>query len=152
MDRRARRAEAVPPPWRGQWPVIGVVAAGGAVGAVARYGASVLWPTAPGAFPWTILAVNVVGCALMGVLMVLITELWSPHRLVRPFLGTGILGGFTTFSTYTVDIAHLVDARRAAPALAYLAATLLAALAAVAGAAALTRALLVLLGRRGRPA
>ncbi|MFF4949280.1 fluoride efflux transporter FluC [Streptomyces chattanoogensis] len=148
MEERARRAA----PWRGQWPVIGVVAAGGAAGATARYGATLIWPTAPDAFPWTTLAVNVVGCALMGVLMVLITELWSPHRLVRPFLGTGILGGFTTFSTYTVDIAHLVDARRAVPALAYLAATLLAALGAVGGAAALTRALLVLLGRRGRPA
>ncbi|MFJ9849805.1 fluoride efflux transporter CrcB [Streptomyces sp. NPDC101150] len=151
MDMRARRAA----PWQGQWPVIGAVAAGGAIGAVARYGASLLWPTAPGTFPWTTLTVNVIGCALMGVLMVLITELWSPHRLVRPFLGTGILGGFTTFSTYAVDIARLVDARRAALGLAYLAATLFAAMAAVWGAAALTRTLLELLelpGRRRRSA
>ncbi|ARF59732.1 chromosome condensation protein CrcB [Streptomyces gilvosporeus] len=132
--------------------MIGVVAAGGAIGAVARYGATLLWPTAAGAFPWTILAVNVVGCALMGVLMVLITELFSPHRLVRPFLGTGILGGFTTFSTYAVDIQQLVDARRAPLALAYLAGTLLAALAAVWGAGAATRELLAVLERKERAA
>ncbi|MEU9110911.1 CrcB family protein [Streptomyces sp. NPDC048483] len=142
MDMRARR----PAPWRGQWPVIGAVAAGGGIGASARYGATLLWPTAAGAFPWTTLAVNASGCALMGVLMVLITELGSPHRLVRPFLGTGILGGYTTFSTYAVDIERLVDARRAAPGLVYLAATLLAAMAAVWGAAVLTRTLLGLLG------
>ncbi|MFI9050275.1 fluoride efflux transporter FluC [Streptomyces sp. NPDC053427] len=151
MDMRTRRAA----PWQGQWPVIGAVAVGGGIGAAARYGASLLWPTAAGTFPWTILAVNVVGCALMGVLMVLITELWSPHRLVRPFLGTGILGGFTTFSTYAVDIERLVNARQAALGLVYLAATLLAALAAVWGGVALTRrslGLLALLGRRRRSA
>ncbi|MFD9352984.1 fluoride efflux transporter FluC, partial [Streptomyces diastaticus] len=40
--------------------------------------------------------VNVVGCAAIGVLMVLITDVWPAHRLVRPFFGTGVLGGFTT--------------------------------------------------------
>ncbi|WP_043266060.1 CrcB family protein [Streptomyces sp. CT34] len=137
MDERARRAA----PWRGEWPVIGAVAVGGAIGAAARYGAALIWPTGPGAFPWTTLAVNVSGCALMGVLMVLITEVWTAHRLLRPFLGTGILGGFTTFSTYVVDIERLVEAHRVAAAPAYLAATLLAALAAVTAAMTATRAL-----------
>ncbi|MFK0289375.1 fluoride efflux transporter CrcB [Streptomyces sp. NPDC090442] len=137
MDQPARR----PLPWQGQWPVIGAVAVGGALGASARYGAGLLWPTARDAFPWTTLLVNVAGCALMGVLMVLITEVWSAHRLLRPFLGTGVLGGFTTFSTYAVDIQRLVGAGRLPLALAYLAGTLLAALAAVALAAATTRAL-----------
>ncbi|MFE0193028.1 fluoride efflux transporter FluC [Streptomyces sp. NPDC059008] len=140
MDERARRAA----PWEGQWPVVGAVAAGGAAGATARYGAALLWPTATGAFPWTTLAVNVVGCALMGVLMVLITEVWSAHRLLRPFLGTGVLGGFTTFSTYAVDVQRLTDARQPLLALTYLAATLLAALAAVWGAVVAARALLAL--------
>ncbi|MCK7624007.1 CrcB family protein [Streptomyces sp. RS10V-4] len=138
MDERARRAL----PWRGEWPVIGAVAAGGALGATARYGAGLLWSTPAGTFPWTTLLVNVAGCAAMGVLMVLITEAWTAHRLLRPFLGTGILGGFTTFSTYAVDIARLVDADRLPLAAAYLAGTLLAALAAVALAASATRALL----------
>ncbi|WP_438485885.1 fluoride efflux transporter FluC [Streptomyces sp. S186] len=138
MHERARR----PLPWQGEWPVIGAVAAGGALGATARYGAGLLWPAADAAFPWTTLVINAVGCALMGVLMVLISEVWTAHRLLRPFLGTGILGGFTTFSTYAVDIERLVSAGRLPLALAYLAGTLLAALAAVALAGTATRALL----------
>ncbi|BCK68647.1 putative fluoride ion transporter CrcB 1 [Streptomyces libani subsp. rufus] len=140
MSERRRRAA----PWRGQWPVIGVVAVGGGIGAAARYGAGLVRPTGEGSFPWTILAVNVVGCALMGVLMVMVTEVWPAHRLLRPFLGTGVLGGFTTFSTYAVDIQRLIDARHPAQAMAYLAGTLLAALAAVWGAVTGTRALLQL--------
>ncbi|MEV5150203.1 fluoride efflux transporter CrcB [Streptomyces sp. NPDC052727] len=126
----------------GQAPVITVVAAGGALGAVARYGASRLWPTAAGAFPWTTLAVNAAGCAVIGAFMVVITEVWSAHRLVRPFFGTGVLGGFTTFSTYSVDIQQLVQSGHARTGLAYLAATPLAALAAVWLAAAATRRLI----------
>ncbi|MGY5124530.1 fluoride efflux transporter FluC [Streptomyces nigrescens] len=140
MDERPRRAA----PWQGQWPVIGVVAVGGAIGAAARYGAALLWPTGNGSFPWTTLAVNVVGCALMGVLMVMITEVWPARRLLRPFLGTGILGGFTTFSTYAVDIQRLIDGGHPAAAMACLAGTVLGALAAVGGAVTGTRALLEL--------
>lgn len=123
----------------GQWPVVAVVALGGAVGACARYAAALLWPTAPGGFPWTTLAVNAAGCAVIGVFMVVITDVWAAHRLVRPFFGTGVLGGFTTFSTYAVDIQRLLSGGRAALALAYLAGTVLAALASVWLAASMTR-------------
>ncbi|MGW4076517.1 fluoride efflux transporter FluC [Streptomyces asiaticus] len=129
-------------PARGQTPVIAVVAVGGALGATARYGASLLWPTPVGAFPWTTLLVNAVGCAVIGVFMVIISDVWAAHRLVRPFFGTGVLGGFTTFSTYAVDIQHLVHSGHARTGLAYLAATLLATLAAVWAAAATTRRLI----------
>ncbi|MFJ2090684.1 fluoride efflux transporter CrcB [Streptomyces sp. NPDC087901] len=122
-----------------QTAVVAVVALGGAVGASARYGAALLWPTATGTFPWTTLVVNVVGCAVIGVFMVVITEAWSVHRLVRPFFGTGVLGGFTTFSTYAVDIERLVDGGRVRTGLVYLGLTLLAALAAVGSAVWLTR-------------
>ena len=115
---------------RGQGAVLGAVAVGGAVGAGARYGASLWWPNAAGAFPWTTLAVNVVGCALMGVLMA-VSAARGTHRLVRPFLGTGVLGGFTTFSAYAVDVRQLVDAGRPGAGLGYLALTPLTALAAV---------------------
>jgi CrcB protein len=67
----------------------------------------------------------------MGALMVTITELTSPHRLVRPFLGVGVLGGYTTFSTYSVDIQQMLAASRPGLALTYLVLTPLAALAAV---------------------
>ncbi len=122
-----------------QGPVVAAVAIGGGVGAAARYGAALLWPTAPGGFPWTTLAVNAVGCAIMGIFMVVITDVWAAHRLVRPFFGTGVLGGFTTFSTYAVDVQRLLARGRAGAGLAYLALTLAAALAAVWITATLTR-------------
>jgi CrcB protein len=120
-----------PSVWRGQGPVVAVVSAGGALGASARYGASQLWPAQVGGFPWTTFWVNVTGCFVIGVFMVVITDVWAAHRLVRPFFGTGVLGGFTTFSTYAVDIQKLVDTGHPRTGLAYLAATLLAVLAAV---------------------
>ncbi|MEU9617602.1 MULTISPECIES: fluoride efflux transporter CrcB [unclassified Streptomyces] len=125
-----------------QGPVVAVIALGGALGACARYGAALIWPTAPGGFPWTTLVVNVVGCAVIGVFMVVISEVWAAHRLVRPFFGTGVLGGFTTFSTYAVDIQRLVEGDRARTGLAYLGLTLCAALAAVWSAVWATRRVL----------
>ncbi|MFF6785112.1 fluoride efflux transporter CrcB [Streptomyces sp. NPDC012510] len=135
-----------PSPWQGQGPVVAVVSLGGGIGATARYGASLLWPAQPGGFPWTTFWVNVVGCSVIGLLMVVITDIRAVHRLVRPFFGTGVLGGFTTFSTYAVDIQRLMDEGHPRTALAYLAATLLAALAAVWLAAVTARR--VLAGRR----
>ncbi|MDR6975294.1 CrcB protein [Streptomyces sp. 3330] len=127
----------------GQLPVVAVVAVGGGIGAVARYAASLWWPTQSGGFPWTTFWVNVVGCAVIGVFLVVITEAVTTHRLVRPFFGTGVLGGFTTFSTYAVDIRKLFGEDRPGTALAYLAATLLAALLAVWLAATATRRVLL---------
>jgi CrcB protein len=126
-------------PLAGQAPVLVVVALGGAIGASARYAGSLLWPTPPGAFPWTTLLVNVAGCAVIGAFMVLITDVWAAHRLVRPFFGTGVLGGFTTFSTYAVDVQRLVASGGAITGIAYLAVTVTAALLAVWGAGALTQ-------------
>ncbi|MGY1503067.1 fluoride efflux transporter CrcB [Streptomyces sp. QTS52] len=126
----------------GQAPVVAVVAIGGAIGACARYAASLAWPARTGGFPWTTFWVNVVGCAVIGVFMVAVTEIWTARRLVRPFFGTGVLGGFTTFSTYAVDIQKLVDHGHPGTGLAYLATTLLAALAAVTLAATATRRVL----------
>jgi CrcB protein len=122
--------------------VIAVVALGGALGATARYALSLHWPAPPGGFPWATFWTNVIGCAVIGVFMVVITDVWAAHRLVRPFFGTGVLGGFTTFSTYAVDIQRLVDHGRPGTGLAYLAATLLAALTAVWLAAAAARRVL----------
>lgn len=119
------------PEWRSQAPVVAVVAVGGALGATARYALTLAWPTPVGGFPWATFWTNVIGCAVIGVFMVLITDVWAAHRLVRPFFGTGVLGGFTTFSTYAVDIRRLVDTGHPRTGLAYLAATLVAALAAV---------------------
>ncbi|MGW4732397.1 fluoride efflux transporter CrcB [Streptomyces shenzhenensis] len=108
-----------------------VIAVGGAIGACARYAAALLWPTGTADFPWTTLGVNAVGCLVIGVFLVAITEGWTAHPLLRPFFGTGVLGGFTTFSTYCADIERLVRAERVGLALAYLLATVVLALVAV---------------------
>lgn len=108
-----------------------MVAAGGALGAAARYGLGVAWPVAAGGFPWVTLVINVAGCAALGALMELLADLTATHRLVRPFLGTGVLGGFTTFSTYAVETRQLLDAGRPGLAAAYVLATLVGALAVV---------------------
>ncbi|MDQ0989151.1 fluoride efflux transporter CrcB [Streptomyces sp. V3I7] len=128
-------------------PVVGVIALGGALGATARHALSLWWPAAPGDFPWATFWTNVVGCAVIGVFMVIITDVWAAHRLVRPFFGTGVLGGFTTFSTYAVDIQKLVASGHAARGPAYLAATLCTALAAVWLGSAATRRVLATGGR-----
>ena len=115
----------------GSLPVVGVVALGGVIGALLRYQAGLIWPTPAGTFPTTILLVNLLGCLVMGVFMVLITEFWTPHPLLRPFLGTGVLGGFTTFSTYGLDIVSLFRLGRPLTAASYLFATPIGAMLAV---------------------
>jgi CrcB protein len=123
-----------------QGSIVAVVAIGGAMGASARYGASLLWPSAPGAFPWATLGVNAVGCGIIGAFMVVITDVRAAHPLVRPFFGTGVLGGFTTFSTYAVDIRRLVGRGEVRTGLLYMALTVAVALGAVwAGAAFIRR-------------
>ncbi|MGW1436482.1 FluC/FEX family fluoride channel [Streptomyces griseus] len=115
-----------------QVTVVGAVAIGGAAGAVARYGAERLWPTGASAFPWTILLVNTVGCFLMGVLIVTL-KLRFPGapRLISPLLGTGVLGGLTSFSHYTDNVRQLFEAHEPGYAVGCLLLTVVAALAAV---------------------
>ncbi|WP_344890567.1 CrcB family protein [Actinomadura meridiana] len=125
---------------RDPWETLAAIAVGGAIGALSRYELSHAFPYGPGDFPWVVFWINVTGCLLIGVLMVLVTETWQVHRLIRPFLGVGVLGGFTTFSTYAVDIQRTVDADAPRVALAYLALTLVTALVATLAGMRLTRA------------
>ncbi len=120
--------------------VLPVIAVGGMVGASARYGAARAWPTHADTMPWTTLAVNALGCLLIGVLMVFVVEVGGAHPLLRPFAGVGVLGGFTTFSTYAVDTVSLLDEGRPALALGYWAGTLVVAVAAVVAGVVLARA------------
>jgi CrcB protein len=108
---------------------LAAVAAGGVLGALARYAIGVTWPHTPTEFPWATWSINVSGCFLIGVLYTLLARFRPGHRLVRLFLGTGVLGGYTTFSTAGTDVLY------AAPAVAvgYLAATVAGALLAVWG-------------------
>ncbi|GAA3441891.1 fluoride efflux transporter FluC [Planomonospora venezuelensis] len=123
------------------WSTLAAISVGGVIGALARYGLAEAFPRPAGGFPWATFATNAAGCALIGVLMVLITETRRAHRLTRPFLGAGVLGGFTTFSAYIADIGRLAAEGAPGLALVYLSATALAAVAAVHLAAAGTRAI-----------
>ena len=86
--------------------IVGVVALGGIIGSLARYGLAEAFPHGPGEFPGSTFAPNVLGWFLIGVLLARLTP--RSHPLLRPFLGTGILGGFTTFSTFAVDTEKLL--------------------------------------------
>jgi CrcB protein len=133
----AERAELRPSPV----PVLAAISAGGVLGALARYGLSTAWAHDPAGFPWATWTINVTGSFLIGVLMVLISRIWPERRLVRPFFGVGILGGYTTFSTSVVDVQQAVAHGAPAIGLLYLAGTLVAALLAVWAGTALTEAL-----------
>ncbi len=130
------------------WDIVAVVSAGGVVGALARYFIASGWPRSTTGFPWAIFTVNVSGCLLIGVLMVCVPDLWPSQRLLRPFLGTGVLGGYTTFSTAIVDTQHLLDQQALGTAFAYLAGTAVAALAAVLAGTNLARAAIRRVGAR----
>lgn len=131
-------------------PVLGVIAAGGMLGALGRYGLATAMPTSHGRLPVATMLTNVSGCLLIGVLMVFVTGTRTgAHPLLRPFLGVGVLGGYTTFSTYAVETQRLLTEGRAVLGLVYLVGTLVAALVAVAVGSALGTAGLRLVGRRG---
>jgi CrcB protein len=136
---------------RPPWGTLAAVSAGGALGALARFGLTAAWPAPPGRLPWATFAVNVSGCLLIGVLLGLLAGARSEHPLLRPFLAVGVLGGYTTFAGYAVDGQRLLTAAAAGTAALYLAGTLAAALAAVAAGEALARLATGRLRRGGDP-
>ncbi len=121
---RARRVEVSP-------RVLVVVSAGSVVGALLRYLAFTVVPDRSGSFPAVTVGVNVVGCLAIGWLMALALEVWPSRRFLRPFLGVGVLGGFTTFSTFAVDTRGLLADGNVVLALVSVAVSLFAGLGAV---------------------
>jgi CrcB protein len=104
---------------------------GGILGSWARYGVQLAVPHSAGQFPWATVVINATGSFLIGALMIVLLVLTSPHRLVRPFLGVGVLGGYTTYSTFAVDAEDLVLDHRAGVALGYVVVTVVVCAAAV---------------------
>ncbi len=80
-----------------------VVALGGALGSVARFAVSRLLPTTIFGIPFPILLINIFGCFVIGTLSEIMALRWSPSPNIRFFLITGILGGFTTFSSFSLE-------------------------------------------------
>jgi CrcB protein len=118
-----------------------VIALGGATGALLRWGIGQEWPVRPGAFPWSTLGINVAGCLVIGVLMVLMEEVLAGRVYVRPLLGVGLLGGFTTFSTFAVETRALLGDHPLVALTYYVGTPAAAILAAILGATLATAAL-----------
>lgn len=127
--------------------VLAVIALGGGLGSLARYGVEQLLPSGDEAFPWATFSVNLGGCLALGVLMVFVTEVWGSGRYARPFFGIGVLGGLTTFSSLTLELRTLTSAGGWLLATGYLLGTIAGGLLAVWAGMATTRWLTAHRGR-----
>lgn len=110
------------------WRFIGLVALGGVLGTAAREGLSLAIPEL-GAFPWVIFGINVLGALILGFLTEALARRGSDRglrRVLRLGVGTGVMGGFTTYSTFAVGAAGLLEADATATAIAYGLATVVA--------------------------
>ena len=121
------------------------VAAGGVVGAGARWAVLAALPDSP-RFPWPVLAVNVIGCALVGFVLALADDRPGASPVLRDGGAIGFCGGFTTFSTFAVQVARLADHDRWMTAATYVVASV-----ALGGAAVLAGAVAARRGRTGPP-
>jgi CrcB protein len=119
-----------------------LVAVGGAIGSVLRYCVGV-WALriAGPAFPWGTLAVNVVGCFLIGLLAELITRRYGGSVELRLLLITGFLGGFTTFSAFSLDTIALFERGATMAGITYVVASVAVSLIAVFAGLAVVRSL-----------
>lgn len=86
-----------------------IVMAGGAIGAALRYSFSRAIPSVEGSWPWPTFAVNILGSLLMGILACWVLKKGASGEPLRLLLGVGFLGGFTTFSAYSLELAQLIE-------------------------------------------
>ena len=86
-----------------------LAALGGALGALARWAIAEMLADSPGGWPWPTLLVNLTGCLLLGALLAVLAARSPEPSWARPFLGIGVLGGYTTYSTFAVEVVDLVD-------------------------------------------
>ncbi|QWZ08045.1 CrcB family protein [Nocardioides panacis] len=110
--------------------LVGAVAVGGAIGAVLRYALTLAFPDPSDGFPWTIFAINVVGCAVLATLPAI--PVLRLHPVLPPLLGPGVLGGFTTLSTFAEQARALVAGGHVVTATAYVVGSVAVGLVAVA--------------------
>jgi CrcB protein len=96
-----------------------LAAVGGALGALARWGLAEVVPSA-GGWPWATLLVNLSGCLLLGALLGVLGSRTPEPAWARPFLGGGVLGGYTTYSAFAVEVVELVEDGAVGVAVGYL--------------------------------
>lgn len=101
-----------------------LVAAGGAAGALLRYGIYDRWPVATASFPTTTLLLNIIGAFALGVVVEIGARRGGDGGWARPLLGMGLLGALTTFGGFTVEAVQMLDAGRTTDATAYVAVSL----------------------------
>ncbi len=118
-------------PRRVEPAVLAAIALGGALGAPARYGVAQLIHVAPGTFPWATFWTNITGSFALGLILALLLERFPPTRYLRPFIATGFLGAYTTYSTFAVETDLLIKDGHAAIGIVYTGVSLLAGLLAV---------------------
>jgi CrcB protein len=106
--------------------VLAAVALGGALGAPARYGLAQLVHAGAGTFPWATFWTNVSGSFVLGVIVVVVARRFPSARYVRPFVATGFLGAYTTYSTFAVETVVLARDGHVALAWGYAATSLVA--------------------------
>ena len=121
----ARPSRAALHPHHGPGP-LAAIGVGGALGTLARYVCERVVVADPAGIPWATLSVNVIGSFVLGVVVTLVSERWPGDRFLRPLVAVGFCGGFTTFSTFAVEVDQRVRHGHAGSASAYLAASLLA--------------------------
>jgi CrcB protein len=97
-------------------PVLLGVATGGALGSLLRFAVGRLFPAAPAALPWSTLGINVLGSFALGLLAGASFARPEASPALRAFLGIGLLGGFTTFSTFSVETISLAQSASLAKA------------------------------------
>jgi fluoride exporter len=120
---------------RSRWPRIhwwsvAVIGIGGFAGGLARYGIGQAWPTPSGTFPWATFAINTSGAFVLALLLILALEVLPPTTYLRPALGTGFCGAYTTFSSVATASNQLAAHGHVNVAAAYVAISLFAGLAA----------------------
>ena len=87
-----------------------LAALGGALGALARWGIAEALPSSPPGWPWATLFVNLTGCLLLGALFAVLTARLPEASWPRPFLAVGVLGGYTTYSAFAVEVVRMTEA------------------------------------------
>jgi CrcB protein len=108
-----------------------LAALGGALGALARWAVAEALPHSSGAWPWSTLLVNLLGCLALGALLAVLLARFPHSPWLRPFLAVGVLGGFTTYSTFAMDVVRLTGSGHQVLAVAYVLASVLGGLLAV---------------------